>query len=92
MPPTTTNKDLPYETRLDSALQAIETLENPKIQQISYLYNIPRTTLRDQLRGRVSRHDAQLCNRKLTPTKDQLLLQRIIALDEQGLSPTLPFI
>jgi hypothetical protein len=92
MPPTTTNSDLTYEKKLGLALQSIEASENPNIRQIARLYDILRATLGHRLRGRPSRHDAQQSNRKLTPTEEQTLLQRIISLDERGLSPSLPLV
>ena len=81
-----TNEDILYETRLNLALQAIQSSQAPSIRATAALYNIPRTTLQDQL------CNAQVNNRKLTPTEEQALLDRIISLDERGLSPTLPLV
>ena len=87
-----TNEDIPYKTRLNLALQAIQSSQVRSIRAAAALYNIPRTTLQDQLHGGGTRHDAQVNNRKLTPTEEQALLDRIISLDERGLSPTLPLV
>ena len=87
-----TNEDIPYETRLNLALQAIQSSQGSSIRAAAALYNIPRTTLQDQLHGTVMQRDAQINNRKLTPTEEQALLDRIISLDEHGLSPTLPLV
>jgi len=87
-----TNEDIPYETRLNLALQAIQSSQAPGIRATAALYNIPRTTLQDQLHGRAMLRNAQVNNRKLTPTEEQALLDRIISLDERGLSPTLPLV
>ena len=45
-----------------------------------------------RLKGRPTRRNAQVNNRRLTPTEEKILIQRIISLDNNGFSPTLPFV
>jgi len=92
MPPTVTTHTLPYEERFNLAIQAIQLSQVPSIRAAAALYDVPETTLKDRLRGRVARKDAQINNRKLSPTEEQALLQRIASMDERGMPPTLPFI
>jgi len=92
MPPTTTTETLPYEERFNLALQAIELFQVLSIRIAAALYDVPATTLQDRLNGHIARKDAQVNNRKLSPTEEQALLQRIVSMDERGMPPTLLFI
>ena len=42
------NEDIPYETRFNLALQAIQSSQVPSIRAAAALYNIPRTRVKDQ--------------------------------------------
>lgn len=87
-----TNQRIPYETRTDLAVQAIQSSQVPSIRAAATLYDVSNTTLQRRLHGRVTRRVAQVNNRKLTATEEQALLNRIISLDGRGFSPTLPFV
>lgn len=84
--------DIPREKRLETALEVIRSREISSIRAAASLYQVSYATLSRRLRGQASRSDGQAPNRKLTPTEEQTLLQRIISLDERGLSPSLPFV
>jgi hypothetical protein len=86
------NTTIPYENRLDLALKAIELSQVTSIRAAAALYGVSRATLQNRLRGRVTRRDAQVNNRKLTSTEELALLDRIKSFDDHGLSPTLPFV
>ena len=86
------NNDLSYDQRFDLAITAIQTSQISSIRHASKLYEVPFTTLRDRLSGRITRHNAQINNRKLTTTEEKALLQRVKSLDNNGFSPTLPFV
>ena len=84
--------DIPREKRLELALEVIRSHQPPSIRAIAALYQVSYSTLSRRLRGQVSRSNGQVHNRKLTPTEEQTLFQRIVSLDERGLSPSLPLI
>jgi hypothetical protein len=92
MPPTAATQTLSYEERFNLAIQAIQLSQVASIRAAAALYDIPESTLNDRLNGRAARKDAQVNNRKLTPTEEQVLLQRIASMDERGMPPTLPFV
>ncbi|KAM4066302.1 DDE superfamily endonuclease [Hirsutella rhossiliensis] len=78
-----TNQRIPYEIRIDLAIQAIQSSQVPSIRAAATLYDVTRAILQNRL---------HVNNRKLTATEEQALLNRIISLDERGFSPTLPFV
>ncbi len=89
--PMAAKSKLSYEKDLDLALSAIKSVPDSSIRTIASLYNVSYVTLSRRLRGRTTRRDAQTNNRKLTPTEEQVLLDRIKSLDDQGFSPDSSF-
>ena len=88
----TSDSDIPHEERVELALKAIRLCQLPSIRAAAALYQVSYSTLSRRLRGQTSRSNGQVPNRRLTPTEEQTLLQRIISLDECGHPPTLPFV
>jgi hypothetical protein len=80
------------EKRIDLAIQTIQTSQILNIKTVAQLYNVPYTTLHHRLKGRMTRHNAQINNRKFTTTEEKALLQRVKSLDNNGFSPILPFV
>ena len=80
---------IPYEERINLAISAIQASTVQTIRQAAALYDVDRTTLARRLRGRATRRDAQASNRRLTPSEEQALINRIIELDNHAYSPTL---
>ena len=80
------------EKRIDLAIQTIQTSQILNIKTAAQLYNVPYTTLHHRLKGRMTRHNVQINNRKLTTTEEKALLQRVKSLDNNGFSPTLSFV
>ncbi|KAL2024734.1 hypothetical protein VTK56DRAFT_6935 [Thermocarpiscus australiensis] len=79
---------IPREKRLELALEVIRSGQLSSIRAAASLYQVSHATLIRHL----TRCNGQAPNRKLTLTEEQTLLQRIISLEERGLSPTLPFV
>ncbi len=92
MATTTTDQPFLYEERVNLALNAVQLSQISSLRAAAALYNVSLTTLYARRRGRVTRHAGQVNNHKLTATEEQVLLDRIKSLDDQGFSPTLPFI
>jgi hypothetical protein len=86
------NSSLTSEKRLDLTIQTIQASQIPNIRVIVQLYNVSYGILYYKLKGRSTRQDAQINNRKLTITEEKTLLQHVKSLDNNGFSPTLPFI
>jgi hypothetical protein len=80
------------EERLQLAIKAFQPSQIANIYATSQLYNVPYTTFNHRLRGRVTRQDTQINNRRLTTAEEKALVQRIISLDNNGFSPTLKFV
>jgi hypothetical protein len=86
------NTIIPYENRLDLTLKAIELSQITNIRTTTALYSVSRATLQNRLRGRITQHDTQVNNRKLTSTEELALFDRIKSLDDYGLSSILLFV
>jgi hypothetical protein len=80
------------EKRIDLAIQAVKASQLPNLQVAAHLYNVSYTILYNRFHGRITRQNAQINNRKLTTTEEKALLQRVKFLDNNGFSPTLPFV
>lgn len=76
--------DLGQEGRLELAIQAIQKGHITSVQKVAQLYNVPRTTLRDRLKGIQQRAIAHRTERKLTETEEETLLQWILIMDKRG--------
>jgi hypothetical protein len=85
-------EDVLYEDRINLALSALQSNQVPSLRKAAVLYRVAESTLRYHQRGYGFQRNAQVNNRKLTATEEKVLLQRIILLDNRGLSPSLPFV
>jgi len=83
---------IPYEKRLDLAISAIQSSNDISIRKAAILYNVSHATLARRAHGYATRRDAQTLNRRLTTSEEQVLINRIIELDDHGYSPTLPYV
>jgi hypothetical protein len=71
-------------------LLAISDLKNkriPNIGQAAKIYNVPRTTLRDRLKGTQQRSQIRANSHKLTEYEEESLIKWILDLDKRGLPP-----
>ena len=62
------------------------------MKDATQLYNVPYITLFHRLKGRTTCYNVQINNRKLITTEEKALLQHVKSLDNNGFSPTLPFV
>jgi len=62
-------------------MSAIQKKEITNIREAARLYNIPRTTLRDRLKGRSYRAEQRANGHKLTQNEEESLVQWIISMD-----------
>ena len=75
------------ERRIILALQAIKRDPKLSVRAAAKIYNIPQTTLRDRRAGKRSRLDIPANSRKLTNLEEEAIIQHILDLDSQGISP-----
>ena len=75
---------LTKDVRLNLAIQ--ERLKNPKFsyQKLKKIYNIPESTLRDRCNRKPTRADIIPKLRKLTPTEENTIVDRILDLDSRA--------
>lgn len=63
--------------------------DNPQLKTttIARIYNVPRTTLSNRLRGTSARHDIIPQNRKLTLLEEETIVRHILDLDSRSFPP-----
>ena len=84
MPP---HKRVQNEADIHLALEAFKKGQIRTIGAAARAYKVSRMTLTRRLEGTMSRRDTTPNSRKLTPTEEESLLQRILELDKQGFPP-----
>src|SRR5450432_4690838 len=77
------------EARIILAIEAIRTSQKLTLTATAKIYDIPRSTLRDRMKGRTTIHDRRPSNQKLTELEEIVLLRYILDLDERGFAPRL---
>jgi hypothetical protein len=75
------------EGRLLLAIQAIKNKEISSLRDAVRRFNVPEPTLRRRLRGTISRAESRANSYKLTQIEEELLLKRIISMDDRGGAP-----
>ena len=75
------------EARLLLAKQAFQKNQFSSLLRAATLYNIPRTSLRERLRGRIPLSKSNTRKRKLKSSKEQALVQWILDLNRRGFPP-----
>src|SRR3984957_18448105 len=78
---------LPKESRIILALQALKKCENPQLETIAKIYDIPASTLRDRRAGRPARRDTKPNLRKLTDLEEEELVKYVLKLDSRAFPP-----
>jgi AraC-like DNA-binding protein len=75
------------ERRLLLAIQAIKNKEISSLRDAARRFNVPEPTLCRRLRGTTSRAESRANSYKLTQIEEELLLKRIISIDDRGGAP-----
>ena len=68
-------------------MEAIRTIKKMNTTRASKVYGVPRSTLRDRLRGSVTNTEKRDPQHKLTLSEEQTLIQYVLDLDAQGFPP-----
>ena len=75
------------EARIVLALQAISKSKKLRIARIAKIYNIPRSTFRDRIKGITSKAETRNARHNLTQAQEDTLVQYIFDLDSRGFPP-----
>jgi len=76
----------------DDILLAISALEKRQVRNVreaAATYNVPESTLRDQLAGMPARRDCQPTSKKLTKPEEEAIIRHILNLNSRGFPPSL---
>jgi helix-turn-helix, Psq domain len=77
------------EARIILAIEAIQMNQKLTPSAAAKIYNVPRSTLRDRIKGRTPLHERRPPAQKLTDLEEIVLLRYILDLDERGFAPRL---
>ena len=75
------------EARLILAIKAIRTTKTISRRRAAQLYNVPETSLRNRMNGRVEKASERNARHILTATEEETLVQYILDLDSRGFPP-----
>jgi hypothetical protein len=75
------------EARVLLALQVVRTSQKMNVTRVAKLYNVPRSTLRDRLRGKPQAAEVRNSNLKLTSSEEETIVQYVLDLDSRGFPP-----
>ena len=75
------------EARILLAMEAVNTIKKMNVTRAAKLYSVPRSTLRDRLRGRPQAATVRNSNLKLTSSEEETLVRYILELDSRGFPP-----
>src|SRR5947209_1215650 len=85
-------KSLEIEGKIELAILALENKEIASIHEAAWLYNIPHSTLSDQLKDHPSHTILRANSHQLTEAEEEILIQWVLDLAKQGLPPRPAFI
>ena len=80
-------KSAEQEGRILLAISALEKQEICTIREAARVYNVPRSTLQDRLRGKVFRAEKRANLYKMTQNEEESLVRWILSLDRRGAPP-----
>ena len=75
------------EGRISLALHSLRTSQSKSLRAAAKVYDVPYTTLNKRYHGIYLRQETRHPACKLTQTEEEVLLQRILDLDQQGFPP-----
>ena len=69
------------------AISALKNNEISNIREAARVYDVPRSTLQDRLRGKTHRNETRANSHKMTRNEEESLVQWILSLDQRGAAP-----
>lgn len=89
MPPPPQQAALYKDGRIDLTIQAYKRGEFTLVYTTALAYEVPRTTLRDRLKGMQPKLGFVAINRLLTHSEEDSLVQWVLSMDSRDMPPTL---
>jgi hypothetical protein len=80
------------EGRILLALSAVQSGQYKTPSTASKMYSVPRNTLYRRINRQTSREDYTPTNRRLSLIEEEVIVENILKLDAQGLSPTIAIV
>lgn len=75
------------EGRIILAIEAIRVSKTMNLTRAAKVYNVPRTTLRDRLKGITPKPERRNAAHNLTSTEEETLIRYVLDLDSRGFPP-----
>ena len=75
------------EARIILAIEAIYTTKEMSIRQAAKIYNVPETSLRYRIKGRVAKAELRNGRHQLTSNEEETIVSYILDLDSRGFPP-----
>ena len=89
MSPPTNLQLVPKETRIQLAIQALDSSQIFSLRSAASVYNIPESSLQTRRAGTTLQRNCTPNLIKLTVTKEEAIKQYILKLDSRGFAPPL---
>jgi hypothetical protein len=71
------------------AISALEQRQISSVNQAAATFNVPQSTLSDQLAGKPARSNCQPNSKKVTALEEEVIIRHILDLDSRGFPPSL---
>ncbi len=82
----------PNEGSILLAISAFQSGQCASISAAAKIYKVPKTTLIHRIKGRPAREDYNPQNKRMSTVEEEVIVQNILKLDAQGLSPTISLV
>ena len=87
MPLRISSESVQKEGRIELATKALKEGYFTSFRAAARAYDVPESTLRYRIKGKLARRDTRPPNTKLTATEETTLVQWILSMDQRGLAP-----
>src|SRR5450432_239398 len=87
MPPPNSTESVQREGRIALAIEALKQGYFNSLLGAAKAYDVPESSLRYRMKGKLARRDQRPPNCKLTAIEESTLVQWILSMDERGLAP-----
>ncbi len=75
------------EARIILAIEAIRTTKRMSIRQAAKTYDVPESSLRHRMKGRVAKAEIRNGRHQLTPNEEETIVRYVLDLDSRGFPP-----
>lgn len=77
------------EGRISLVIHPLNTGQSPSVRAAVESFDVPRSTIRDRLRGCTTKRESQSLTRKLTSIEESTLVEWILSMDKRSYPPEL---